>query len=186
VQAAVAKEQGAQGTTISNVSTKKETPIDPNQPPSERFFSELQKTTQLTFGKEGTPQLIMIMDVNCSHCKNTWKALQPMVENGSIRVTMVPIQAINVQSSIDTANWLNSRDPYDTWKKYLAGDDKIMKVGNPDPDKEALIFKNTELIKKWGVTQTPYILYRGNNGKIRVVEGEPQNIAALRADILEK
>lgn len=151
--------------------------------PSEKFFDALQKTASLTFGKEGAPQLIMIMDVNCPHCHNTWKMLEPFVDGGKIRVTMVPIGALGPQSEAQGANWLSSPEPYAAWKKHVAGDDAIFEGAKPDPAKLMAVRDNTNLIRKWGVDQTPYILYHGKNGKVRLVIGEPKGTQEIMNDI---
>jgi thiol:disulfide interchange protein DsbG len=151
--------------------------------PSEKFYDALLHAANLTFGKDGTPQIVMIMDVNCGHCHNTWKALQPMVDTGKLRVTMVPITALGPQSEAEGANWLSKADPYDAWKKHVAGDETIFKTGAVNPDKQKAMADNTMLIRKWGVDQTPYLLYHGKNGKIRLVVGEPKKIDVILNDI---
>lgn len=151
--------------------------------PSEKFFVALTKAANVTFGKEDAPQLLMIMDVNCPHCHRAWSVMQPLVDAGKLRVTMIPIGALGQQSEIEAANWLVKKDPYDAWKKRVAGDDKNFKSELRDPQKEAAVHANTELIQKWGVDQTPYILYYGKNGKVRLVVGEPKSIDEIIKDI---
>ncbi len=152
-------------------------------PPSQKFFEALAKSANVTFGKDSAPQLIMIMDVNCPHCHKTWTQMQPMVDAGTLRVTMVPIAALGPQSAVEAANWLLMKDPYDAWKKHVAGDEKIFKVETPPAEKVSSIRANTELVQKWGVDQTPYILYHGKNGRVRLIIGEPKSIDDIMSDI---
>jgi thiol:disulfide interchange protein DsbG len=156
---------------------------EPSVSPSEKFFQALNKAANLTFGRDTAPQIMMIMDVNCPHCHRAWNVMQPLVDAGKLRVTMVPIAALGPQSQVEAANWLAKKDPYDAWKKHIAGDDKILKTGTQEPEKEAAIFDNTKLIKNWGVDQTPYILYHGKNGKVRLVMGEPKSMDDIMGDI---
>ncbi|MDX1922120.1 MAG: thioredoxin fold domain-containing protein [Alphaproteobacteria bacterium] len=151
--------------------------------PSEKFYGELLKAANVTFGKESAPQLIMIMDVNCPHCHETWKNFQPLVEGGKLRVTMVPIKALSPQSELEAANWLSKKDPYEAWKKRVAGDEGVFRIGPQDTEKEKGVFANTSLIKEWGVNQTPTILYHGKNGKVRLIMGEPKSIDEIMSDI---
>ncbi len=151
--------------------------------PSEKFYGELLKATNVTFGKESAPQLIMIMDVNCPHCHEAWKNLQPFVDGGKLRVTMVPIKALGPQSELEAANWLSKKDPYEAWKKRIAGDKNVFRIGPQDTDKEKGVFANTSLVKGWGVNQTPYILYHGKNGKVRLIMGEPKSADEIMSDI---
>lgn len=152
-------------------------------PPSQKFFEALQKSANITFGKETAPQLIMIMDVNCRHCHKTWLAMQTLVDAGKLRVTMVPIGALGPVSELQAANWISGKDPYDSWKKHVAGDEAIFKNETPSAEKVSSIHDNTVLVQKWGVDQTPYILYHGNNGKVRLIIGEPKSIDDIMSDI---
>ncbi|NDE89703.1 MAG: hypothetical protein EB059_00970 [Alphaproteobacteria bacterium] len=152
-------------------------------PPSEKFFDALLKSASVTFGKDSAPQLLMIMDVNCSHCHKAWKEMQPLVDAGKLRVTMIPIGAIGPQSETEGASWLLHKDPYDAWKKHVAGDASIFKTGATS-EKEAAVRANTDLIRKWGVDQTPYILYHGKNGKVRLIVGEPKSVDDIIKDIM--
>lgn len=151
--------------------------------PSQKFFQVLAKSANVTFGKDTAPQLIMIMDVNCPHCHKAWLALQPMVEAGKLRVTMIPIGALGPASELQAANWLSNKDPIESWKKHVAGDENIFKTETPSAQKVSTVHDNTELVQKWGVDQTPYILYHGKNGKVRLVIGEPKSIDDIMSDI---
>lgn len=155
----------------------------PQESPSEKFYGELLKSTNVTFGKEGAPELLMIMDVNCPHCHNAWKNLQPLVDGGKLRVTMIPIKALGPQSELEGANWLSKKDPYEAWKKRVAGDETVFRSGPQDTEKEKGVFANTVLVKHWGVMETPYILYHGKNGKVRLIMGEPRSIDEIMSDI---
>lgn len=151
--------------------------------PSQKFFDALVKSANVTFGNDAAPQLLMIMDVNCSHCHKAWLAMQPLVDAGKLRVTMIPITALGPKSEVEAANWLSKKDPYDAWKKRVAGDEQVFRTGTQEPEKEKGIFDNTVLVKKWGVDQTPYVLYHGKNGKVRLIVGEPTNVDEIMQDI---
>lgn len=155
----------------------------PAESPSEKFMAALLKGTTVTFGAESAPQLVMVMDVRCPHCHRAWKSLAPHVDAGRLRVTLFPIAGQGPQSQVEGANWLAMADKRDAWNKHVAGDEKILKGDKPDPEKEKAMLANTQLIQEWKVQQTPYILYRGKNGKVRVIEGEPQSVDVLLADI---
>ncbi len=151
--------------------------------PSQKFFDALVKAANITFGKDDAPQLLMIMDVNCPHCHKAWQAMQPLVDAGKLRVTMIPIGALGPESEVQGANWLLNKDPYDSWKKHMAGNEKIFKTETPSAEKVSAIRDNTVLVQKWGVDQAPYILYHGKNGKVRLIIGEPKSINDIILDI---
>lgn len=180
----IAKLLGAGKTADVHVDTNEHFSGDANSatPKSEQLMAEVAKTAGVTFGKADAPHVYMIMDVNCPHCHAAWKKLEKDVDDGRLRLTLVPINALGPQSEVDGANLLNAKDPLDTWKKHVAGDKTILKIGTPDPDKEGAIFYNTQFAKKWNLDVTPYFVYRGKNGKVRLIMGEPDDAAAMVAD----
>lgn len=162
---------------------KEESKTEAVASPSEQFYAALLKSANLTFGKAQAPQLIMIMDVLCPHCHNTWKKLAPHVEAGAVKIVMVPIAGHGTESAEQGGNLLGAADPYDIWKKTVAGDDKLLKIGKPAPEKQKAVMDNTGLAQNWKVNQTPYLVYRGKNGKIRLIEGAPKDIDVLLNDL---
>ncbi|HVY13217.1 MAG TPA: thioredoxin fold domain-containing protein [Alphaproteobacteria bacterium] len=154
-----------------------------NLAPSESFYTDLAAAEHVTFGRESAPLVLMIMDVNCPYCHKAWKKLEKAVDDGKLRVQMVPIAALGAKSAEQGARWLAQRSPQDAWKKLIAGDDKVLTLGDPDPAKQASIVRNTEIATRWKVDHTPYFLYRGKNGKIRLIVGEPENAEVILNDI---
>lgn len=182
-QPAAAKDAAPAPEPAKTAEETKNTKEESTVSPSEQFFVELRKATGLTFGKDTAPLVVMIMDVHCPFCHKAWKKFEPLVEGGKLRVMMIPIVAVSPQSEADAAIWLAKKDPYEAWKKHLSGDGAILKTGEPEPAKRLAVNQNTDLIKKWSVDQTPYILYHGKGGKVRLVIGLPQDVDAIMKDI---
>lgn len=174
----ILKGQQAAANAASNASA----PSPESADKSEQFMGELLKGATLTFGKPTAPQLVMIMDVRCHFCHATWKLLQPLVDAGKLRVTMFPIMALGTESRDKAAVWLAQKDPYDAWKKHVGGDEKVLS-SPPPADKVQAIANNTGLVQKWHVDQTPYLLYRGKNNKVRLIIGQPQSADVIMNDI---
>ncbi len=150
---------------------------------AEKFYAELLAGRTVTLGPPKAPRLVMIMDVNCHHCHNAWKKLAPLVDQGKLRVTLFPIAAMGAKSQMEGAAWLGLKDPVSAWKKYMAGDTEIFKDKMPAPEHMTALAGNTTLIQKWKVDHTPYLLYRGRSGKIRLVVGEPKSADVIMNDI---
>lgn len=163
---------------------------DKSIPPSEAFYGELLKANHIAFEKPSakpgqaaeSPLVLMVMDVNCHYCHQTWAKLQQPVEEGKLRLWMIPVAALGAQSATQGAVWIGKPNPQDVWKKYVGGDTKALD-GAPDAQKEAAIAANTALLARWKVDQTPYILYHGKNGKVRLVVGEPQDANTILNDL---
>ena len=58
-------------------------------------------------------------------------------------------------------------------------------MARPDPLKRALdaVRANHVVIDNWNIHDTPYLVYRAQDGKVKVVLGEPEKLTALMSDL---
>jgi len=150
-------------------------------PPGERLVQELQIAAGVDLGDRKAPQLFMIMDPNCPHCQATWKALRDAVFKNTIQIHLIPIGR-NDEDERAAGRLLSSSDPLNAWDKYVSGD-KTQLAGNADPMSIGAVKANHTLIDTWSIKETPYLVYRAKDKKIKVLAGEPQKIEALLKDL---
>jgi thiol:disulfide interchange protein DsbG len=150
--------------------------------PGDRLVLALGGAAGVTVGSITAPQLMMIMDVNCPHCQATWRALRDSVLKNQLQIRMIPI-GMNDEDERAAARLLVSSNPQDAWDKYVAGD-KSQLAGAPDPAKVAAVRANHALIDSWHIQYTPYLVYRAKNGEVKVLQGEPEQAAAILTDIM--
>ena len=125
--------------------------------------------------------LYMVMDPNCSHCQATWRVLRDAVFKNSLQVELVPIGR-NDEDERAAAQLLKAHDPLNAWDKYVSGD-KTQLAGDPDPLALAGVKTNHTFVDRWSIKETPYIVYRAKDGKIKIIAGEPQKLEAMLKDI---
>ncbi len=147
----------------------------------ERLVQELQLAASVDMGDHQAPQIYMIMDPNCPHCQATWRALHDFISKKTLQIHMIPI-GLNDEDESAAAILLKSSDPMTAWDKYIAGD-KTALAGKVDPLALGFVKGNHTLIDRWSITQTPYIVYRGKDKKVKIIAGEPQKIDDLMNDL---
>ena len=151
--------------------------------PGEKLMQDLQAAAGVLLGSSDNPQLVMVVDPNCPHCHKTWGELREAVFSNRLQVRLIPIGNITPDSTRSAAQLLSASDPLSAWDKYVAGDKKQLD-GLPEPVRVRSINANRDLIEKWNIAATPYLVYRGKDGRIKIVQGKPERMAAVLADLL--
>lgn len=154
--------------------------------PGEKLYQDLTGATGVTVGS-AAPRLLMVMDPNCPHCHATWRSLRDAVLRNTIQVKLIPIAAPGSEGERAATQLLRNPDPLNAWDKYVGSDkdngDKTQLAGAVDQALVSSIRANHLLIDSWHITQTPYLVYRGKDGKVKIVIGEPDKISTILSDI---
>ena len=78
---------------------------------------------------------------------------------------------------------LRAQEPYELWDRYVMGDTKALST-SPDPVAVRAVIGNREITDRWNILGTPYLIYRGQGGKIKIVQGKPERMSAVLADLI--
>lgn len=153
--------------------------------PGERLMMDLQAAASVVVGgAESAPELIMVVSTECAHCKRAWGELREAVRAGKVRVRLVPIARDNGSDETrEAAVLLHAKDPLETWDTFAQGSKEAL-AGTPEPLAVRAIIANRETTDRWNILGTPYLLYRGKDGKIKIVQGKPGRMATVLADLV--
>lgn len=153
--------------------------------PGDRLYQDLKAAAGVRAGTNETSEILMIVSPTCPHCKATWRALRDYVKNGSVSVKLIPVT--NDPKKDETraaAQLLKAANPVETWDKYVEGDASAL-GGEADPIQLKAVLANTELLLKWNIQATPYLVYRSKDGRVKIVQGEPQRMPAVLSDLMK-
>ncbi|MDE2030418.1 MAG: hypothetical protein KGI97_07650, partial [Alphaproteobacteria bacterium] len=164
--------------TPASASALPSTPLSPG----DRLIRDLQSASTVVVGNPSSPEILMVMDPHCHHCQETWRALRASVLAGEVHLRMVPIGVKGTDNERAAAIFLMSADPTSTWDKYVTGNRSLLS-GKPTAAALAAVRANLKLATSWHISGTPYIVYRAKNGEIKIINGTPDNAAALVADV---
>jgi len=153
---------------------------------SERFYATVEKKAAwVQAGKADVPYLYMFMNVNCDHCKEYWKALEPAVKAGRLQVRLVPFGQAPANREGGAA-LLSSADPGAAWSDYIAGKQNVLSKEKAVDGSLAAIDANTQMVKTFGLSKTPFTIYRRpDNGKLTVISGKPSNMMLLESELAQ-
>jgi protein-disulfide isomerase len=150
----------------------------------ERLIRDLSTAATVVVGNASAPELLMVMDPHCAHCQATWKALRDSIVANKLQVRMIPLTTGSPENARVAGMLLQAANPFEAFDKYANGD-KTALAGEPDAVRAKAISANLDLAAKWKIFATPYLVYRAKDGRIKIVQGEPERIAAVLTDLLQ-
>lgn len=151
--------------------------------PGEKLIKALTgEAASLVVGPSDKPELIMVMSPFCPHCHAAWKVLRDRVARGDLHVRLVPTTTSNSAHEIRAAATLLQDGNFEVWDKFVGGDLARLD-GTPSEASTKAVAANRVLADKWKIDMTPFLVYRGKDGKVKIIKGEPANLPALFADL---
>lgn len=150
--------------------------------PGERLMHDLAGASSVVVGNASSPEILMVMDTRCAHCHATWKLLRDVVAKGGVHLRMIPIATRDSESERAAGVFLGVADPASVWDKFVAGD-KAQLDGTPSAAALLAVRSNLSLVTGWKITDTPFLVYRSKDGKVKIVKGEPDDVSSVLHDL---
>lgn len=149
--------------------------------PSEQLFDDVSVSNWIPLGKEGAPVIYSFMDPQCPHCHAFMKDIKTnYIDNGLIQVRMIPV-GFKEQSKAQAAFLLAAPSPQDRWYKHLEGDESAL-PSSAQINQQG-VERNMAVMQSWKLDVTPLTVYRSKDGSVKIVQGRPQSIPAVLADL---
>ena len=158
------------------------TPPNPSSP-SERFWSELENSTYIKFGSPTAAPLYVFMDPTCHWCHDYFASLMTAyVPQGAVQLRVVPVGILSDNAKQEASLILSAVDPAAAWSSAETHDLSSL----PKTPAEGAMQKldsNQRLMGEWNFRGTPGSVYRGKDGKVKVVYGMPDSVPQVVGDI---
>lgn len=149
--------------------------------PAERMFADVENSNWIKFGKEGAPVIYSFMDPQCPHCHKFMNDLRgDYIEKGLVQIRMIPV-GFREETLAQAAFLLAAPDAKDRWYKHLDGDTSALPAKGSTNTQG--IQKNLALMQAWKFTVTPMTIYRGKDGKVKIVRGRAGDMSNILADL---
>jgi thiol:disulfide interchange protein DsbG len=186
----------AQGNNLTGQYMKEYAPQTDYTPAYKAF----QAATGVTWGSapESAPEVTIVSDPNCPFCQLVERMVKPAVDDGKLRVRLVPVAILGHDSPQKAAGMLAAKD----LNAYMNADIISGEFGSGVPMSndgalEAKIATNTGLMRTYGFGGTPAVMYMSgkkgaqtltvspgvpNMAELFTKLGLPEYIDKLRAD----
>lgn len=151
--------------------------------PGERLIHDMKAAASVKFGNHKTAKIYMMAAPSCPVCKATWKELRTAVKAGEVEVNLIPVYNNVGDKEINQAGQLLlAKDPLKAWNMHADGDSSLL-AGQPSAVALKAVTDNLKIVQKWNVQGYPYLVYRGKDGRIKIVQGKPERMAAVLLDL---
>jgi thiol:disulfide interchange protein DsbG len=154
------------------------------QTQSERFYAAVERANWVRLGDPSSPIIYAFIDPDCVHCQNFLKALQsPYLERGLVQLRVLPV-GFEEASLKRAAYLLASPNPQGQLLRYAHGEAEALFV--PGDIQTEGVRRNIALMTQNNLSGTPVITYKDRRGTIKLVRGNPENLAMIIDELSTK
>lgn len=148
--------------------------------PAERMFDDVENSNYIAFGNKDAPVIYSFMDPQCPHCHSFMQDLRKdYLDRGLIQIRMIPV-GFSEERMAQAAFLLAAPDAQRQWYSHL---DEQKSLPAKQDVNTAGVQKNMMLMQNWKFDVTPMTVYRGKDGKVKIIRGRADNMADIIADL---
>ncbi|MEP1215909.1 MAG: thiol:disulfide interchange protein DsbG [Marinobacter sp.] len=152
-------------------------------PKFESAWPELEDSNWVRDGDKNADTVIYTFtDPNCPYCHRFRQQAAPWIDAGKVQLRHIMVGILKEDSLTKAATILGSEDPESAMQKHQTS----FEQGGIEVDRKRVsaahleVKANNSLMQELGLQATPSTLYRGEDGKITMVQGLPNPQALER------
>lgn len=154
--------------------------------PAEQLWQRLTQSGKIAFGaKSDAPILFALLDPKQPETHDLWAKLTPLTAENKITLYVLPLGLTTADSILEIATILGSKDPATNWEKLLKGENVLSKE-TPESTGVIGMKTNVEIAQSLNLRKLPFLVYRDQTGKIRLVRGMPKDWNGFTAELQGK
>ena len=134
------------------------------------------------------PSVIVFFDPNCIFCHKLYESFEPLIQDGRLRVTYVPVGFLKASSVGKAAAILEARDKpaalaLDESRFNDSTEEGGIQPVKPTAAMTAVLQKHLQEMQSLQSSGTPTLLYQNKSGHWATNMGVPQNVSAFLAGL---
>jgi thiol:disulfide interchange protein DsbG len=147
------------------------------EPMTKAMWTQMESSTWIADGAKTAPKVIYLFsDANCPYCNMFWEQARPWVKSGKVQLRHIMVGVIREDSAAKAAALLSDTNPEIALQKHeQAGRSSTLKALDKIPkDIQAKLDANMKLMEDMGLSATPSIFYKDENGNVQQQQGAPR------------
>lgn len=143
----------------------------------QNIWPSLEQSSWVADGSDDADRVVYAFtDANCPFCHKFWMASRPWVKAGKVQIREIMVGVIKSSSRPKAATILAADNSAAALKRneQTFSDGGITPLNTIPSDLKEKVNANNRLMRSLGFHGTPTIVYREQNGDVRVVTGMPQ------------
>ncbi|MCK6418770.1 MAG: thioredoxin fold domain-containing protein [Alphaproteobacteria bacterium] len=149
---------------------------------SDRMYSDIEGANWIPLGNPEAPIVYAFIDPQCPHCHAFIQDLRQRgaLDQGLLQVRVVPV-GFKPETQAQAAYLMAAPDPAARLLAHLDGDTQALPV--KAEINSAGVARNVEIMQSWKMDATPFVVYRGRDGGLKIVRGNPKDMDGFLKDL---
>lgn len=153
------------------------------KPKSEQLFDGVESANWIKVGSDKAPVIYSFIDPECPHCHDLIQNIRKSgyLEQGLLQLRLIPVGVLTENSLTEAAYLLAAPDPQKELFRHLDGD-KTALLADKTVNTQG-VQRNIKLMQDWKLDVTPFSVYRGRDGKVKVLQGVPDDLKKIITEL---
>ena len=153
------------------------------KPKSEQLFDGVENANWIALGTKTAPVIYTFIDPECPHCHDLIQNIRKSgyLEQGLLQLRLIPVGVLTENSLTEAAYLLASPDPQKDLYRHLDGDKSIL-LADKGVNTQG-VQRNIKLMQDWKLDVTPFSVYRGRDGKVKILQGVPDDLKKIITEL---
>ena len=150
---------------------------------AEQLFQSVETANWITIGQKSAPAIYSFIDPECPHCHDLIQNIRKSgyLEQGLLQLRLIPVGVLTENSLTEAAYLLAAPDPQKELFRHLDGD-KAALLADKTVNTQG-VQRNIKLMQDWKLDVTPFSVYRGRDGKVKVLQGVPDDLKKIITEL---
>lgn len=150
---------------------------------AEQLLEGAENANWIKLGNDSAPIIYTFIDPECPHCHDFINALRKegYLKNGLVQVRIIPVGVLSDKSLAEAAFLLASPTAEDDFYKHLDGQKNALTVDENNNTQG--VQRNIKLMQDWKLDVTPFTVYRARDGKIKILQGMPDDLKQMITEL---
>ncbi len=150
---------------------------------AEQLFEGVEDANWIKLGSDKAPVIYTFIDPECPHCHDLIKNVRQSgyLEQGLLQLRLIPVGVLTENSLTEAAYLLASPDPQKELFRHLDGDKNAL-LADKTVNTQG-VQRNIKLMQDWKLDVTPFSVYRGRDGKVKVLQGVPDDLKKIITEL---
>ncbi len=150
---------------------------------SEQLYDGVTASNWIALGSDKAPPIYMFMDPECPHCHDLIGDIRKSgyLEQGLLQLRIIPVGVLSENSLVEAAYLLASPEPQKDLYAHLDGKKGVLLTDKTVNTQG--VQRNIKLMQDWNLSVTPFSVYRARDGKVKVLEGRPDDLKKIITEL---
>jgi thiol:disulfide interchange protein DsbG len=153
------------------------------KPKSEQLYNGVQSANWFKLGLDSAPIIYTFIDPECPHCHDLVQKVRKSgyLEEGLVQLRLIPVGVLSENSLIEAAYLVASPNAEKDFYRHLDGEKDVL-LSDKSINTQG-VQRNIKLMQDWKLDMTPFSVYRARDGKVKVLQGVPEDIKTIITEL---